>query len=83
MTKTAVRMLKNIRNCPTVSVQIEHFPLKDGIHLPKSGKDWTIAINCFHALFKGTLIDSNNVDQVAEQLSTSMYDYFKTNFGSV
>ena len=74
---------ENIRNRPTVSVQIENFPLKDGIRLPKSDKDETIANDYFHALFTGTLIDSKNVDNVTEQLSTSIYDYFKTNFGSV
>ena len=37
----------NVRNSPTVSVQIENFPLKDGIRLPKSDKDWTIANDYF------------------------------------
>ena len=57
--------------------------MKDDIRLPKSDKDWTIANDYFDALFTGTLIDSNNVDKVAEQLGTSIYDYFKTNSGSV
>ena len=65
---------ENTRNRLTVGVQIEHFPLRDEIRLPKSDKDWAVANDYFHALLTGTLVDTNKVDKVAEQLSISIYD---------
>ena len=57
--------------------------VKDGILLPILETGWSIANDYFHGLFAGTGIDSNNVNAIAEQLSTSIYDYLKVNYGTV
>ena len=59
----------------------DHLIRKVGILLPKSDKDWSIANNYFRTLFTGTVMDSNNIHAITEQLSSSIYDYFKINYG--
>ena len=65
------------QNSSDDDMPIDHLIRKDGILLPKSDKDWSIANNYFCNLFTGTVMDSNNINAIAEQLSTSIYDYFK------
>ena len=65
------------QNSSDVDMPIDHLIRKDGILLPKSDKGWSIANNYFHTLLTGTVMDSNNINVIAEQLSTSIYDYFK------
>ena len=56
---------------------ISHLIRKDGILLPKSDKDWSIANNYFRTLFTRTVMDLNNINAIAEQLSLSSYDHVK------
>ena len=51
--------------------------------MPKSDKDCSIVNDYFHTLSTGIVMDSNNINAIAEQLSASIYDYFKLNYGSV
>ena len=66
-----------------VDMSVEDLTLKYGILLPKLEKDWSIANDYFHSLFTETVIETSNVDVIAEKLSNSIYDYFKINFAQL
>ena len=69
------------QNSSADDMPIDHLIREVGILLSKSDKDWSIANNYFRTLFTGTVMDSNNIHAITEQLSSSIYDYFKINYG--
>ena len=56
---------------------------KQGIILPKSYEDWKIANDFFKSYLPTNDIISKNIDELAENFSFTVYNYFKENFGIV
>ena len=64
----------------TLEEVAENPAIKSGVKLPKSDSDWSLANAYFHASLSNVEV-SNNLNNAVDVMSSTIYDYFKDNYG--
>ena len=62
---------------------LDTFVLKPGVKLPKSHEQWIEADTYFRSIFANIKLKSDSLDQTIRFINGSIYDFFKTNYGTI
>ena len=62
---------------------LDTFVLKPGVKLPKSREQWIEANTYFRSMFANIKLKSDSLDQTIRFMTDSIYDFFKTNYGTI